>query len=110
MRPPALGMVFSEHCCLETIQCELTSRCCAFSDGFWQQEKVWVGAPSLLELFLEWKNDLRAVPFKPEALYQSPNRYPTFIECEGCQVPGQRLNTEPPKHHGLWGHDFGPGS
>lgn len=55
---------------------------------------MWVGASGLLELFLEWKNDLRAVAFKPEALYQSPNGYPTFIECEGCQVPGQRLNTE----------------
>lgn len=67
---------------------------CSFSDGFWHQEKVWVGAPGLLELFLEWKNDLRSVAFKPEALYQSPNRSLTFTECEGCQVPGQRLNTQ----------------
>ena len=90
MRPPALGKVFSEHCCLETIQCELTSRCCAFSDGFWQQEKVWFGAPGLLELFLEWKNDLRAVPFKPEALYQSPTGTRHLLSVKGarCQDRG----------------------
>lgn len=50
-------------------------------------------SPWPLELFLECGNDLRSVAFKPEALYQSPNRSPTFTECEGCQVPGQRLNT-----------------
>lgn len=61
------------------------------------------------------ENDLRAVPFKPEALYQSPNRYLTFIECEGCQVPRQRLSTEwwrgahLLKSHGLWGPDFRAG-
>lgn len=48
----------------------------------------------------------------PEALYQSPNRYPTFIESGAHGTPGQRLGAEwlggpRPEGHGHWGMTSG---